>query len=173
MEDSKDVHHIRSLFLIPPCPGANRRCSPDKRPLLTIQQDSQASTSKPVADEGAHLLDELPAPHLGGVERDGDADLGGGHHVHRDLQLLEDLEQLGQEAVLAQHARAHNVQHRHVALAHDARQQRLAHVALPRDQGARGRRVVRVLHADRDVGLARGPHGLRVEHLAERGGARD
>lgn len=117
----------------------------------------------------ACLLDELAGPHLGGVERDGDRDLGGGHDVDADLQLLKDLEQLGQEAVLAQHARAHNVQHRHVALAHDARQQRLAHVALRRDKRARRGRVVRVLDAHRDVRLARRPHRLRVQHLRDGG----
>ena len=71
-----------------------------------------------------------------GIQREGDGDLTGGHHVNRDLALSENVEHGGQEPKLAQHARGDYVQQRDLALEDNAGHQGLAHVALLGNEGA-------------------------------------
>ena len=64
--------------------------------------------------------EQLPGRAPPGVKGEGHCYFTGGHHIHRDLLVLENVENLGQESKLPQHACADNVHERHVAFEHNA-----------------------------------------------------
>mmetsp|Transcript_19303 Transcript_19303/g.60139 ORF Transcript_19303/g.60139 Transcript_19303/m.60139 type:complete len:329 (+) Transcript_19303:178-1164(+) len=98
------------------------------------------------------------------VERERDGNLGRGDHVDGELVRLEGLEDLREEAILAEHARRRDVNHLHARLGRDRRDERLLGL-LPRDERALRGRVVRVHHAHRDVDAHRRLHRDRVQDL--------
>mmetsp|Transcript_101055 Transcript_101055/g.253425 ORF Transcript_101055/g.253425 Transcript_101055/m.253425 type:complete len:319 (-) Transcript_101055:709-1665(-) len=106
------------------------------------------------------------------VQRQGDRDLGRGDDVHRDLELVEDLEHVGKEAVLPQHARASDDDHRNVALAAHRGHAAFAAVDfghLSDDAGAGILRLNGIAHADGDLSQPCRQNGSRMHHLGAEG----
>mmetsp|Transcript_17606 Transcript_17606/g.66978 ORF Transcript_17606/g.66978 Transcript_17606/m.66978 type:complete len:402 (+) Transcript_17606:12-1217(+) len=90
------------------------------------------------------------------------------HHVHRQLVLVEGLEDAGQETILPEHSRADNVDDLHPLLGRDCRAEGIAHVPGCSDHRPGMSRVVAVLHSHRNTGIHCRHHRDRVQHLGSK-----
>ena len=102
---------------------------------------------------------------LGLIDGQRDADFGRGHHVHRSLIAVENLEDAPHETMRHEHARGSDVQHHHFAFAGDGLHNILARNCRGLDARAFHLRPARIQNHDRNIAVDGGHHGGRMQNL--------